>query len=232
MLESSQNRTSFLLVLFLPLSIGLWFFPIALLSLILLALGIYLIKRKGASSILRFLKFWGVLALFWVLFSSLVSLFSMGAEREALFREALLLFFRLLTLFLLTFVLSEETTPLSLARAVSGIVSTYSHELATHTGLAILFTRVALRRKKRAFLGLRSGLKSRFPRNGLLFRLKLLLPRLMEDTVEASELTSFGVLSRGLEKNEIWKDGFQLDKKERTLAIFLLVVVCALFFLL
>ena len=232
MLESSQNRTSFLLVLFLPLSIGLWFFPLALLSLILLALGIYLIKRTDASSILRFLKFWGVLALFWVLFSTLISLISKEVGGEVLFREAALLFFRLLTLFLLTYVLSEETTPVSLARAVSGIVSVCSQGLAAQVGLAILFVRVALMRKKRAFLGFRSGLKSRFREKGTLFRLKLLLPRLVEDTYMASELASFGVLSRGLEKNAIWEGGFQMNKKERTLAILILAMLCALFYIL
>lgn len=232
MLENSQNRASFLLTVFLPLSIGLWFFPLAMLSALVLALVIFLIKRKGLSSVLHFLKFWGVLALFWVLFSTFVSLISKEASLESLFNGALLLFFRLVTLFLLTFVLSKETTPVSLARAVSGIVSACSQGLATKVGLAILFVRVALTRKKKAFSGFRSALKSRFPEKGLLFRLKLLLPRLVEDTYLASELASFGVLSRGLEKDVVWEGGFQMNKKERTLAIFLLALVCALFYLL
>ncbi len=232
MFENSQNRASFLLSVFLPLSIGLWFFPLALLSTLVVALAILLIKRKGLSSILHFFMFWGSLALFWALFSTLVSLISNEASFASLVAEALLLFFRLITLFLLTFVLTEETTPVSLAKAVSGIVSTCSQDLATKFGLAILFVRVALERKKRAFLGFQSALKSRFPEKGVFFRLKLLLPRLVEDSYMASELASFGALSRGLEKDDLWQCGFQMNKKERTLAIFLLALVCALFYFL
>ena len=226
----NASRALFLLLLFLPTSAFVWVFPSYIVLVLFLGLSIFLVRRHGINSFVRFIKAWGAMALFWATLSTLVTGIVTWEITNAELLEGLALFIRLLTLFLLAAFLNYEVSAVALARAFSSLLRPVFQEKATSISLAVLLTARALARKIESLKRFQNGLKIRFPDKGMLFRLRLLLLRLIEEIDTSTDKLTEAVYLRGLEKDEFWSPSIKLTKKERLSVLFIFFTESALVF--
>ncbi len=226
----NASRALFLLLIFLPTSAFVWVFPSYIVLVLFLGLSIFLVRRHGLDSLTRFIKSWGAMALFWVTLSTLATgIVTWEITNAALF-EALALFIRLLTLFLCAAFLNYEVSAVALARAFSSLLRPVFKEKASSISLAVLLTARALVRKIESLKRFQSGLKIRFSNKGMVFRLRLLLLRLIEEIDTSTDKLTEAVYLRGLEKDEFWSAHIKLTRKERLSVLFIFFTESALVF--
>ena len=205
------SRALFLLLLILPTSAFVWIFPSYIVLVLFLGLSVFFATRYGINRFASFIKTWGAMALFWATLSTLVTSL---VVREIELYEGLTLFIRLLTLFILATFLNCEASSVALSRAFSSLLRPVFKEKATTISLAVLLTARALARKLESLKRFRSGLKIRFPNKGMIFRLKLLLLRLIEEIDTSTNALAYAVYLRAIEKEEFWNARVSLTKGE------------------
>lgn len=176
----AHEKNLFCLVLFLPTGLLLWHFPSPVLALFCgFSMGFFLV-HTGIRAFGRFLKTWGLFALFWAAFSFASSLASSDTSLESSAMGAGVLFTQLITLFLWTATLVKETTPAGLADALAVLLRPVLKTKAADVRTAFLLTAASFARKKDVFKKVSCGVDLRFHDKSRLFRLKTLLVGLLQ----------------------------------------------------
>ena len=176
----AHEKNLFCLVLFLPTGLLLWHFPPPVLALFCgFSMG-FLLVHTGIRAFGRFLKTWGLFALFWAAFSFASSLAFSDTSLESSAMGAGVLFTQLITLFLWTATLVKETTPASLADALAVLLRPVLKTKAADVRTAFLLTAASFARKKDVFKKVSCGVDLRFHDKSRLFRLKTLLVGLLQ----------------------------------------------------
>ena len=166
----AHEKNLFCLVLFLPTGLLLWHFPSPVLALFCgFSMGSFLV-HTGIRAFGRFLKTWGLFALFWAAFSFASSLAFSDTS----------LVTQLITLFLWTATLVKETTPAGLADALAVLLRPVLKTKAADVRTAFLLTAASFARKKDVFKKVSCGVDLRFHDKSRLFRLKTLLVGLLQ----------------------------------------------------
>ncbi len=176
----AHEKNLFCLVLFLPTGLLLWHFPPPVLALFCgFSMGFFLV-HTGIRAFGRFLKTWGLFALFWAAFSFASSLAFSDTSLESSAMGAGVLFTQLITLFLWTATLVKETTPAGLADALAVLLRPVLKTKAADVRTAFLLTAASFARKKDVFKKVSCGVDLRFHDKSRLFRLKTLLVGLLQ----------------------------------------------------
>ena len=176
----AHEKNLFCLVLFLPTGLLLWHFPPPVLALFCgFSMG-FLLVHTGIRAFGRFLKTWGLFALFWAAFSFASSLAFSDTSLESSAMGAGVLFMQLITLFLWTATLVKETTPAGLADALAVLLRPVLKTKAADVRTAFLLTAASFARKKDVFKKVSCGVDLRFHDKSRLFRLKTLLVGLLQ----------------------------------------------------
>lgn len=176
----AHEKNLFCLVLFLPTGLLLWHFPPPVLALFCgFSMGFFLV-HTGIRAFGRFLKTWGLFALFWAAFSFASSLAFSDTSLESSAMGAGVLFMQLITLFLWTATLVKETTPAGLADALAVLLRPVLKTKAADVRTAFLLTAASFARKKDVFKKVSCGVDLRFHDKSRLFRLKTLLVGLLQ----------------------------------------------------
>ena len=176
----AHEKNLFCLVLFLPTGLLLWHFPPPVLALFCgFSMGFFLV-HTGIRAFGRFLKTWGLFALFWAAFSFASSLAFSDTSLEASAMGAGVLVTQLITLFLWTATLGKETTPAGLADALAVLLRPVLKTKAADVRTAFLLTAASFARKKDVFKKVSCGVDLRFHDKSRLFRLKTLLVGLLQ----------------------------------------------------
>lgn len=176
----AHEKNLFCLVLFLPTGLLLWHFPPPVLALFCgFSMGFFLV-HTGIRAFGRFLKTWGLFALFWAAFSFASSLAFSDTSLESSAMGADVLFTQLITLFLWTATLVKETTPAGLADALAVLLRPVLKTKAADVRTAFLLTAASFARKKDVFKKVSCGVDLRFHDKSRLFRLKTLLVGLLQ----------------------------------------------------
>ena len=176
----AHEKNLFCLVLFLPTGLLLWHFPPRVLALFCgFSMGFFLV-HTGIRAFGRFLKTWGLFALFWAAFSFASSLAFSDTSLESSAMGAGVLFTQLITLFLWTATLVKETTPAGLADALAVLLRPVLKTKAADVRTAFLLTAASFARKKDVFKKVSCGVDLRFHDKSRLFRLKTLLVGLLQ----------------------------------------------------
>lgn len=176
----AHEKNLFCLVLFLPTGLLLWHFPSPVLALFCgFSMGFFLV-HTGIRAFGRFLKIWGLFALFWAAFSFASSLAFSDTSLESSAMGAGVLFTQLITLFLWTATLVKETTPAGLADALAVLLRPVLKTKAADVRTAFLLTAASFARKKDVFKKVSCGVDLRFHDKSRLFRLKTLLVGLLQ----------------------------------------------------
>ncbi len=176
----AHEKNLFCLVLFLPTGLLLWHFPSPVLALFCgFSMGFFLV-HTGIRAFGRFLKTWGLFALFWAAFSFASSLAFSDTSLESSAMGAGVLFTQLITLFLWTATLVKETTPAGLADALAVLLRPVLKTKAADVRTAFLLTAASFARKKDVFKKVSCGVDLRFHDKSRLFRLKTLLVGLLQ----------------------------------------------------
>lgn len=176
----AHEKNLFCLVLFLPTGLLLWHFPPPVLALFCgFSMG-FLLVHTGIRAFGRFLKTWGLFALFWAAFSFASSLAFSDTSLESSAMGAGVLFTQLITLFLWTATLVKETTPAGLADALAVLLRPVLKTKAADVRTAFLLTAASFARKKDVFKKVSCGVDLRFHDKSRLFRLKTLLVGLLQ----------------------------------------------------
>lgn len=158
----------------------MWHFPPPVLSLFCgFSMGFFLV-HTGIRAFGRFLKTWGLFALFWAAFSFASSLAFSDTSLESSAMGAGVLFTQLITLFLWTATLVKETTPAGLADALAVLLRPVLKTKAADVRTAFLLTAASFARKKDVFEKVSCGVDLRFHDKSRLFRLKTLLVGLLQ----------------------------------------------------
>lgn len=158
----------------------MWHFPPPVLALFCgFSMG-FLLVHTGIRAFGRFLKTWGLFALFWAAFSFASSLAFSDTSLESSAMGAGVLFTQLITLFLWTATLVKETTPASLADALAVLLRPVLKTKAADVRTAFLLTAASFARKKDVFKKVSCGVDLRFHDKSRLFRLKTLLVGLLQ----------------------------------------------------
>lgn len=142
-------------------------------------MGFFLV-HTGIRAFGRFLKTWGLFALFWAAFSFASSLAFSDTSLESSAMGAGVLFTQLITLFLWTATLVKETTPAGLADALAVLLRPVLKTKAADVRTAFLLTAASFARKKDVFKKVSCGVDLRFHDKSRLFRLKTLLVGLLQ----------------------------------------------------
>lgn len=142
-------------------------------------MGFFLV-HTGIRAFGRFLKTWGLFALFWAAFSFASSLAFSDTSLESSAMGAGVLFTQLITLFLWTATLVKETTPAGLADALAVLLRPVLKTKAADMRTAFLLTAASFARKKDVFKKVSCGVDLRFHDKSRLFRLKTLLVGLLQ----------------------------------------------------
>lgn len=140
----------------------------------------FLLVHTGIRAFGRFLKTWGLFALFWAAFSFASSLAFSDTSLESSAMGAGVLFTQLITLFLWTATLVKETTPAGLADALAVLLRPVLKTKAADVRTAFLLTAASFARKKDVFKKVSCGVDLRFHDKSRLFRLKTLLVGLLQ----------------------------------------------------
>ena len=176
----AHEKNLFCLVLFLPTGLLLWHFPPPVLALFCgFSMGFFLV-HTGIRAFGRFLKTWGLFALFWAAFSFASSLAFSDTSLESSAMGAGVLFTQLITLFLWMATLVKETTPAGLADALAVLLRPVLKTKAADVRTAFLLTAASFARKKDVFKKVSCGVDLRFHDKSRLFRLKTLLVGLLQ----------------------------------------------------
>ena len=176
----AHEKNLFCLVLFLPTGLLLWHFPSPVLALFCgFSMGFFLV-HTGIRAFGRFLKTWGLFALFWAAFSFASSLAFSDTSLESSAMGAGVLFTQLITLFLWTATLVKETTPAGLADALAVLLRPVLKTKAADVRTAFLLTAASFARKKDVFKKVSCCVDLRFHDKSRLFRLKTLLVGLLQ----------------------------------------------------
>lgn len=176
----AHEKNLFCLVLFLPTGLLLWHFPSPVLALFCgFSMGFFLV-HTGIRAFGRFLKTWGLFALFWAAFPFASSLAFSDTSLESSAMGAGVLFTQLITLFLWTATLVKETTPAGLADALAVLLRPVLKTKAADVRTAFLLTAASFARKKDVFKKVSCGVDLRFHDKSRLFRLKTLLVGLLQ----------------------------------------------------
>lgn len=158
----------------------MWHFPSPVLALFCgFSMGFFLV-HTGIRAFGRFLKTWGLFALFWAAFSFASSLAFSDISLESSAMGAGVLFTQLITLFLWTATLVKETTPAGLADALAVLLRPVLKTKAADVRTAFLLTAASFARKKDVFKKVSCGVDLRFHDKSRLFRLKTLLVGLLQ----------------------------------------------------
>lgn len=158
----------------------MWHFPSPVLALFCgFSMGFFLV-HTGIRAFGRFLKTWGLFALFWAAFSFASSLVFSDTSLESSAMGAGVLFTQLITLFLWTATLVKETTPAGLADALAVLLRPVLKTKAADVRTAFLLTAASFARKKDVFKKVSCGVDLRFHDKSRLFRLKTLLVGLLQ----------------------------------------------------
>lgn len=158
----------------------MWHFPPPVLALFCgFSMGFFLM-HTGIRTFGRFLKTWGLFALFWAAFSFASSLAFSDTSLESSAMGAGVLFMQLITLFLWTATLVKETTPAGLADALAVLLRPVLKTKAADVRTAFLLTAASFARKKDVFKKVSCGVDLRFHDKSRLFRLKTLLVGLLQ----------------------------------------------------
>ncbi len=158
----------------------MWHFPSPVLALFCgFSMGFFLV-HTGIRAFGRFLKTWGLFALFWAAFSFASSLAFSDTSLESSAMGAGVLFTQLITLFLWTATLVKETTPAGLADALAVLLRPVLKTKAADVRTAFLLTAASFARKKDVFKKVSCGVDLRFHDKSRLFRLKTLLVGLLQ----------------------------------------------------
>lgn len=158
----------------------MWHFPSPVLALFCgFSMGFFLV-HTGIRAFGRFLKTWGLFALFWAAFSFASSLAFSDTSLESSAMGAGVLFTQLITLFLWTATLVKETTPAGLADALAVLLRPVLKTKAADMRTAFLLTAASFARKKDVFKKVSCGVDLRFHDKSRLFRLKTLLVGLLQ----------------------------------------------------
>lgn len=158
----------------------MWHFPPPVLALFCgFSMGFFLV-HTGIRAFGRFLKTWGLFALFWTAFSFASSLAFSDTSLESSAMGAGVLFTQLITLFLWTATLVKETTPAGLADALAVLLRPVLKTKAADVRTAFLLTAASFARKKDVFKKVSCGVDLRFHDKSRLFRLKTLLVGLLQ----------------------------------------------------
>lgn len=158
----------------------MWHFPSPVLALFCgFSMGFFLV-HTGIRAFGRFLKTWGLFALFWAAFSFASSLAFSDTSLESSAMKAGVLFTQLITLFLWTATLVKETTPAGLADALAVLLRPVLKTKAADVRTAFLLTAASFARKKDVFKKVSCGVDLRFHDKSRLFRLKTLLVGLLQ----------------------------------------------------
>lgn len=158
----------------------MWHFPPPVLALFCgFSMG-FLLVHTGIRAFGRFLKTWGLFALFWAAFSFASSLAFSDTSLESSAMGAGVLFMQLITLFLWTATLVKETTPAGLADALAVLLRPVLKTKAADVRTAFLLTAASFARKKDVFKKVSCGVDLRFHDKSRLFRLKTLLVGLLQ----------------------------------------------------
>lgn len=158
----------------------MWHFPPPVLALFCcFSMGFFLV-HTGIRAFGRFLKTWGLFALFWAAFSFASSLAFSDTSLESSAMGAGVLFTQLITLFLWTATLVKETTPAGLADALAVLLRPVLKTKAADVRTAFLLTAASFARKKDVFKKVSCGVDLRFHDKSRLFRLKTLLVGLLQ----------------------------------------------------
>ena len=158
----------------------MWHFPPPALALFCgFSMGFFLV-HTGIRAFGRFLKTWGLFALFWAAFSFASSLAFSDTSLESSAMGAGVLFMQLITLFLWTATLVKETTPAGLADALAVLLRPVLKTKAADVRTAFLLTAASFARKKDVFKKVSCGVDLRFHDKSRLFRLKTLLVGLLQ----------------------------------------------------
>lgn len=158
----------------------MWHFPPPVLALFCgFSMGFFLV-HTGIRAFGRFLKTWGLFALFWAAFSFASSLAFSDTSLESSAMGAGVLFTQLITLFLWTATLVKETTPAGLADALAVLLRPVLKTKAVDVRTAFLLTAASFARKKDVFKKVSCGVDLRFHDKSRLFRLKTLLVGLLQ----------------------------------------------------
>ena len=158
----------------------MWHFPSPVLALFCgFSMGFFLV-HTGIRAFGRFLKTWGLFALFWAAFSFASSLAFSDTSLESSAMGAGVLFTQLITLFLWTATLVKETTPAGLADAQAVLLRPVLKTKAADVRTAFLLTAASFARKKDVFKKVSCGVDLRFHDKSRLFRLKTLLVGLLQ----------------------------------------------------
>lgn len=158
----------------------MWHFPSPVLALFCgFSMGFFLV-HTGIRAFGRFLKTWGLFALFWAAFSFASSLAFSDTSLESSAKGAGVLFTQLITLFLWTATLVKETTPAGLADALAVLLRPVLKTKAADVRTAFLLTAASFARKKDVFKKVSCGVDLRFHDKSRLFRLKTLLVGLLQ----------------------------------------------------
>lgn len=158
----------------------MWHFPPPVLALFCgFSMGFFLV-HTGIRAFGRFLKTWGLFALFWAAFSFASSLAFSDTSLESSAMGAGVLFTQLITLFLWTATLVKETTPAGLADALAVLLRPVLKTKATDVRTAFLLTAASFARKKDVFKKVSCGVDLRFHDKSRLFRLNTLLVGLLQ----------------------------------------------------
>lgn len=176
----AHEKNLFCLVLFLPTGLLLWHFPPPVLALFCgFSMGFFLV-HTGIRAFGRFLKTWGLFALFWAAFSFASSLAFSDTSLESSAMGVGVLFTQLITLFLWTATLVKETTPAGLADALAVLLRPVLKTKVADVRTAFLLTAASFARKKDVFKKVSCGVDLRFHDKSRLFRLKTLLVGLLQ----------------------------------------------------
>ncbi len=158
----------------------MWHFPSPVLALFCgFSMGFFLV-HTGIRAFGRFLKTWGLFALFWAAFPFASSLAFSDTSLESSAMGAGVLFTQLITLFLWTATLVKETTPAGLADALAVLLRPVLKTKAADVRTAFLLTAASFARKKDVFKKVSCGVDLRFHDKSRLFRLKTLLVGLLQ----------------------------------------------------
>lgn len=158
----------------------MWHFPPPVLALFCgFSMGFFLV-HTGIRAFGRFLKTWGLFALFWAAFSFASSLAFSDTSLESSAMGVGVLFTQLITLFLWTATLVKETTPAGLADALAVLLRPVLKTKVADVRTAFLLTAASFARKKDVFKKVSCGVDLRFHDKSRLFRLKTLLVGLLQ----------------------------------------------------
>lgn len=158
----------------------MWHFPPPVLALFCgFSMGFFLV-HTGIRAFGRFLKTWGLFALFWAAFSFASSLAFSDTSLESSAMGAGVLVTQLITLFLWTATLVKETTPAGLADALAVLLRPVLKTKAADVRTGLLLTAASFARKKEVFRRVSCAVDLRFHDKSRLFRLKTLLVGLLQ----------------------------------------------------